>query len=282
MIQVLDTNKLSIRHETFACRAGRLSRQSVADKFATIAWYRRLEAEAEAGASSIAGFLRAYEPSCVESPERYKRLHRQWAERAIGRRLPRATTIAAAERRYPGASCIFDLALWPALRADWSLERCRAEVVRRLDDPTTKSVAAWFASGPGHGATKCATRALRAGTIEDLSGLLLLLRAANEVGAGHAAYSLARAVNRALLIQAGWLVAHGLLHPMIEFVDENFFQRTPAPFESAATAGSYFLSLKWLVAAAPRQMPEIADGFDAEMWASAAHAALREADRLGL
>lgn len=277
---MLDTNALSIRHETFACRAARLSRQSVADKFSAIAWFRRLVAEA--GASSIAGFLRAYEPSCVESTERYKRLHRQWAERAIARRLPGATTIAAAERRYPGASCIFDLALWPSLRADWSLERCRAEVVRRLGDPTTKAVAAWFASGPGHKATKCATRALCAGTIEDLSGLLLLLRAANEDGAGHAAYSLSRAVNRALLIQAGWLLAHGLLRPVVEFVDENFFQRAPAPFDSAATAGSYFRALEWLVRAAPRQMPELADGFDAEMWASATHAAFREADQLSL
>lgn len=277
---MLDTNELSIRHDTFACRSGRLSRQSVADIFASIAWYRRLAAEA--GASSIAGFVRAYEPHWDEPPGRSKQLHRQWAERAFGRRLPGAATISAAERRYPGSSYIFDLALWPALRADWSLERCHAEVVRRVDDPTTSAVAAWFASGPGHGPTKCATRALHAGTIEDLSSLLLLLRAANEDGAGHAAYSLSRVVNRALLIQAGWLHAHGLLRPVVEFVDENFFQRVPAPFGSAATAGSYFRSLEWLVGAAPRQMPEIADGFDAEMWASAAHAALREADRLGI
>lgn len=279
MIQVFDTNELSIRHETFACRAGRLSRRSVADKFATIAWYRRLSAEA--GASSIAGFSQKLEPRLKQFPERYKWLHRQWAERAIGRRLPGARTIAAAEWHYPGSSCIFDLALWPALRADWSLERCHAEVVRRVDDPTTRAVATWFASGPSHGPTKCATRALRAGTIEDLSGLLLLLRAANEDGAGHAAHSLSRAVNRALLIQAGWLLDHGLLRPVVEFVDENFFQRAPAPFGSAATAGSYFRALEWLVGAAPRQVPELADGFDAEMWAIAAHAAFREADRLG-
>lgn len=277
---MLDTNELSIRHETFACRRGRLSHQSIVEKFATIAWFRRLAAEA--GASSIAGFVRAYELRWDELPERYKRLHRQWSERALGRRLPGTATIAAAERHYPGSSSIFDLALWPALRADWSLERCHAEVARRVSGPTTKAVAAWFASGPGHGPTKCATRALRAGTIEDLSGLLLLLRGANQSGAGLAAFSLSRAVNRALLIQAGWLLAHGLLRPVVEFVDENFFQRAPAPFGSAATAGSYFRALEWLVGAAPRQMPEIADGFDAEMWASAAHAAFREADRLGL
>ncbi|MFZ2987013.1 hypothetical protein [Ideonella sp.] len=252
----------------------------MADKFATIAWYKRLSAEA--GASSIAGFSQKLEPRLKQFPERYKWLHRQWAERAIGRRLPGARTIAAAERHYPGASCIFNLALWPALRADWSLERCHAEVVRRVDDPTTRAVEAWFASGPRRGPTKCATRALRAGTIDDLSGLLLLLRAANEDGAGHAAYSFSRAVNRALLIQAGWLLAHGLLLPVIEFVDENFFQRVPAPFDSTAAAGSYFRELEWLASAAPRQMPELAEGFDAEMWASAAHAAFRKADRLGL
>lgn len=123
---------------------------------------------------------------------------------------------------------------------------------------------------------------MRSGTIEDLSGLLLLLRAANEAGAGHTAFSLSKAVSRALLIQAGWLLAHGLLRPVVEFVDENFFQRAPAPLGSAATAGSYFLSLEWLVRAAPRQVPALADGFDAEMWAFAAHAAFREADRLGL
>ena len=158
---------------------------------------------------------------------RSKCLHRQWSERAHGRRLPGATTIAAAERLYPGSSCIFELALWPALRADWSLERCHAEVARRVGGPTTKAMAAWFDAGPGHVPTKRATRALRAGTIEDLAGLLLLLRAANEGSVGHAAYSFSRAVNRALLIQAGWLLAHGLLLPVVEFVDENFFQRAP-------------------------------------------------------
>lgn len=258
----------------------RLSRQSAADKFAAIAWFRRLAAEV--GTSSIAGFVRAYETRWDDSPEIYKRLHRQWAERASGRRQPGPATIAEAARRYPGSSCIFDLALWPALRTDWSLDRCHAEVARRVADPTAKAVEAWFASGPGHGPTQRATKALCAGTIEDLSCLLLMLRAANEDAAGHAAYSLSRAVKRALLIQAGWLLAHGLLRPVVEFVDENFFQRVLEPIGPADTVGSYFLALEWLVRAAPKQMPELADGFDAEMWASAAHAAFREADRLGL
>lgn len=69
---------------------------------------------------------------------------------------------------------------------------------------------------------------------------------------------------------------------MIEFVAENFFQRAPAPFGSAATVGNSVRSLELLVGAALRRVPELADGFDAEMWALATQAAFREVDRLNL
>lgn len=273
---MLETNRFSVEDSTFACAAEPLSRHSIVDKFATIAWFNALATELDA--ESVGDFVRKYSPHCRESPEAYKSLHRQWSERSIGRRRPGPATIMEAEARCPGTARFFDLPLWPALRTEWPLARCVVEARGKLPIPHVKQLnkriegvpAAWRRAGD--------YKLFGTGTLDDLACLLLLLRRANEAGVTRSAYRLARMVFRSLLIQAGWLMGCGLLRPLVEFIDRSFFVLPNALVMPCLRAASYFDELEFLVSLMPKYVPEVQEGFDPDTWARGARMVLCDFD----
>jgi hypothetical protein len=274
---VLDTNGLSLCDATFACSKGELSRRHTVDVFSTIAWFRALARGANA--TTVAQVARFYEPVPGASTERLKWRHKQWDERSQGRRRPSPATVTAAESRCAGSAEIFQLALWPALRTDWELERCFSEVSQLLPVQQRLDFESRFQNAPRHSADAYAKALQRRGTLDDLACLLVFLRQANEGDTFHSAWTLAKSVNRVLLLQAGWLIAHGLLRPLVEYVYREFFLPSPPPCPSASAA-LYFHQLEWLTKAVPRHMLEVMDGFDEELWYHEANLALIHADGL--
>jgi len=274
---VLDSNGLSLCDATFACSKVELSRRHTVDVFSTIAWFRALARGANA--TTIAQVARFYEPIPSASTERLKWRHKQWHERSQGRRRPSPATVTAAESRCSGSAAVFQLALWPALRVDWELERCFSEVSRLLPVQQRPDFESRFHSAPRHSADAYAKALQRRGTLDDLACLLVLLRQANENNSFHSAWMLAKGVNRVLLLQAGWLLAHGLLRPLVEYVDREFFlpPRPPCP---SASVFVYFHQLEWLTKSVPRHMPEVLDGFDEGLWHQGVNLALIHADGL--
>lgn len=276
---MIDTNAFSLSHATFAWanpKLSRVSRRSVVDVFATIAWFRVLAADADA--TSIGDMVGHYGPQGTISSDKYKTLHHQWTERSIGRRCPTRATILAAEGLCADSACIFELALWPALRTDWHFDHSRDEVRRRLPANLSKRLDIQLQDNPNRWESSCVRALSDRGTLDDLACLLVLLRRGNAAASSHAAYGLGRAVNRVLLIQAGWLLAHGLLRPLVEYVDVEFFKRAPTSVGPSATEAEYFRMLERLVITVPRHLPEVADGFDADLWARGAHLALSVAN----
>lgn len=272
MSQLFDSNGLSLSASTFACRADALSRRHVVDVFATIAWFRALAAQAKA--SSIADMVRVYGAPSETWSDKLKWSHRDWAARSKGARRPRVKTIQAADAICPGSAAMFDLALWPALHTEWDFGRCLADVCRLLPAHIERGLAKQLQKTPDQLGDGCTKKMGTRGTLDDLACLLILLRRANAVGSGYAGSTLAKRVNRVLLLQAGWLLAHGLLRPLVEYVDKKFFRQVPKPFNLLVTAGDYFLALGCLVKAVPHHLPEVGNGFDPDLWFRGADLAL--------
>lgn len=270
---MIDTNRLSLSHPTFAYAASPLSRHSIIDAFATIAWFKTLATSANA--SSIADMVRYFATQEIASPEVYQMLHRQWTERSTGRRRPAPATIEIAEVRCAGSAQFFELALWPSLRTDWQFDRCLVDVSRKLPAHLAEQLAAQLRVKPEKWESSYVRTFSRRGTLNDLACLLILLRRGNDAGSHHAACGLGRAVHHVLLLQAGWLLGYGLLNPLVEYVDQEFFQKAPQPAGPWVTAATYSHMLDWLVKVMPRYLPEVANGFDAPLWTRGASLALQ-------
>lgn len=264
---MLDSNDLPLGHATFACANDGRGRRHVVDVFAAIAWFRELAGAADA--SKIADVVRFYD-SAAASADRIKWRHDQWTARAKGAWNPDPKTIAATELLCPGSSAVLSLALWPSLRSDWKIDRQLEEVSRRLPSGSFSSLEAQLrkpAHHLGYGMTKLRGR----GTLDDLACLLIIMRRARDEGSSNASRLLATTIQHVLLVQAGWLLAHGLVRPLVEYVEKHFSEGLTDPYHyQPLSAERYFQTLRRLVSAIPRHYPAMLDAFDAEMWRDAA------------
>lgn len=266
---MLDTNTLSLEFWSFAYPKTGVSRHHIADCFATIAWFHALKIGAEA--TTVADVMRFYEltpkasrPTEIWAPSTEWR-HKQWTERAKGVRKPNKRIIEAADERCADSARIFDMALWPALRTDRDLRKSFLEASNRMPESEKTEFESQAKMLMPHATMRYIKTLKQRGTLDDLACLLLLLRQANCTSEFHMATALSKCVNRVLLLQAGWLCMHGLLNPIVEYINKEFFMKVPSPGGSVS-ACTYFQQLQCLTKSLSHCLPRINNEIDIELW----------------
>jgi len=239
-----------------------------------------------AEAITVADVLRFYEPSPTtppqneESKEAKEWRHKQWTERAKGLRKPNKITIEGIDERCPGSSTIFNLALWPVLRTDWELNRSFLEASKMLPEFQNFQFELQAKKLFSQSVMSYINTLKQRGTLDDLACLLLLLRQANNTNQFHRAATLSKCVNRVLLLQAGWLCIHGLLNPIVEYIDKEFFLKIPSP-RGSTSAYTYFHQLQYLTKTLSHYLPGGVDNeIDVELWHRGAELALTDVESL--
>jgi hypothetical protein len=240
---VIDTALVSLSHDTFALKGGPLSRRDHVDFFSAIAWSR--EVAIQAGVEPLTGLVNWYLAGDPRADGRRKRVHRQWSERFRGRRSPSPKLIAEMDAKGPGSSATWSLAVWPALRVDAPLSWVMEEVQKRL--PAAKSRAFGQLLRPAGSALPVCPWAYRtpvlsmalSASLDDLACLLVMLRTSIDLGCERMARLFAEHVFLVLLVQAPWLMDHGLLVPLGEYVDRHFFQKVGLPYVSWLSEAHY-------------------------------------------
>jgi hypothetical protein len=76
-------------------------------------------------------------------------------------------------------------------------------------------------------------------SLDDLACLLVMLRTSIDYGHERMARLFAKHVFLVLLVQAPWLMDHGLLVPLGEYVDRCFFQKVGRPYVSWLSEAQY-------------------------------------------
>ena len=203
-----------------------------------------------AGVRPLVGMVEWHLRGDPEAKDQWSAVHRQWSERFSGRRSPSSKLAKEIEARCPGTAAVLSLALWPALRLDIPLSDALAAAEKRLEARQRRLFAALVYPDPKAPAT--AVQAYRkpvldmalSATLDDLACLLMLLRLSIEQGREGSARLLAENVFVALLVQAPWLLDHGLLVPMADYVERHFFKRVVHPWVRWLSAEGYLSAVE--------------------------------------